>query len=148
MSFIIRPADAADLDRLVPLFEEYRRFYGCASAPQQARAFLAKRFARGDSTIFIAEAQAQALGFTQLYPSFSSASMARILILNDLLVLPEARGQGVATALIGAAAQFARDDGAVRMTLATQVTNTRAQRLYESLGWQRDELFHRYNFVP
>jgi GNAT superfamily N-acetyltransferase len=52
-----------------------------------------------------------AAGFTQLYPSFSSGSMAPILILNDLFVAPEGRRHGIGTALLDAAADYGRRVG-------------------------------------
>jgi ribosomal protein S18 acetylase RimI-like enzyme len=43
-----------------------------------------------------------------------------------------------------AAARFARATGAAGLELATAKSNAPAQRLYESLGWQRDEAFYQY----
>ena len=86
-----------------------------------------------------------ALGFAQLYPSFTSAGMARIFVLNDLFVQPEARGRGIASALLRRAAAFAREAGAVRLTLSTEIGNEAAQALYRREGWARDEAFHVYN---
>ena len=68
----------------------------------------------------------------------------RSLILNDLFVLPSARRQGIARALLLQAAELGRSMGAVRLSLATAHDNTPAQALYESLGWQRDERFQHY----
>jgi ribosomal protein S18 acetylase RimI-like enzyme len=44
-----------------------------------------------------------------------------------------------------AAAAEARSRGAVSLVLSTARTNAPAQRLYESLGWVRDEEFYEYN---
>jgi ribosomal protein S18 acetylase RimI-like enzyme len=70
--------------------------------------------------------------------------MARIFVLNDLFVKPEARGRGAGAALLRAAAEYGRLTGAVRLTLSTEVTNTTAQAVYERLGWKRDTLFCSY----
>jgi GNAT superfamily N-acetyltransferase len=75
------------------------------------------------------------VGFTQLYPAFSSVSAAHVWILNDLLVLPDARRNGVARALLSAAADFARADGALRLELETDHDNVTAQALYRAMGW-------------
>ena len=75
------------------------------------------------------------VGFTQLYPAFSSVSASRVWILNDLLVLPEARRMGVARALLSSAAEFARADGALRLELETDHDNASAQALYRAMGW-------------
>jgi GNAT superfamily N-acetyltransferase len=52
---------------------------------------------------YLAEADGEALGFTQLYPAFASLSLAPSWILNDLYVEPAARGRGVGEALMQAA---------------------------------------------
>ena len=140
----IRRARADDLGALASLFDAYRQFYRQPSDLEGARAFLAERIARSESVIFLAEDEGGALGFTQLYPSFTSGGMARIYILNDLFVMPQARGQGVATALLRQAAEFGRGEGAVRLDLATATDNVTAQALYEHMGWQRDDAFYVY----
>ena len=142
-----RQASAAHLDLLVPLFDAYRQFYRQASDQDGARRFLRARLERHESVIFLAFRQAAAIGFTQLYPAFSSGAMARIYILNDLFVAPEARGLGVASALLRAAADFGRAEGAVRLTLSTELTNTGAQALYENTGWKRDSVFCTYQLT-
>ncbi|MGH9584498.1 MAG: GNAT family N-acetyltransferase [Bryobacteraceae bacterium] len=90
------------------------------------------------------------MGFKHLFPSFSSLSAARIFILNDLFVRPEARRTGVASSLLTAAASFGRAAGAVRLTLSTEVTNEAAQALYETEGWTRQTDFYVYtlNLAP
>ena len=143
-AFEIRRATPGDVDAVAALFDAYREFYRQASDLAGARAFIGERLARGESVVFLAEAAGDALGFTQLYPSFTSAGMARIYILNDLFVASEARGRGVGAALLRHAARFARGEGAVRLALSTEKTNAAAQALYEREGWQRDEAFLGY----
>jgi predicted N-acetyltransferase YhbS len=87
----------------------------------------------------------RALGFTQLYPSFSSVSMRPIRILNDLYVAEAARGRGVRARLLRAVRDHATKSGAVRLALSTAVTNTKAQALYERDGWRRDTAFLHYD---
>jgi len=87
----------------------------------------------------------KALGFTQLYPSFSSVSMARTFILNDLFVVPQARGMGVGKSLLKTARDYAARIGAVRLSLSTSIDNSAAQTLYEQQGWARDRQFLVYN---
>ena len=143
----VRQAALADLDALVPLFDAYRRFYGQAGDPSAAREFLLARFNHGESTIFIAHEGKVAAGFTQLYPSFSSESLARIFVLNDLFVHERSRKKGAASRLIAAATEFARSLGAVSLTLSTAITNTTAQSVYRAAGWKRDEQFYVYHFT-
>jgi GNAT superfamily N-acetyltransferase len=140
----IRPALPADLENLVPLFDAYRVFYRAASDPEGARRFLGARLSAGDSRIFLAFHGREATGFTQLYPYFSSVSMRRIWIFNDLFVVPEARQTGTGKALMAAAEAFARADGAKGLTLATQSGNLTAQNLYVRMGYRKDEEFFHY----
>ena len=141
----IRRAALADLASLAARFDCYRQFYGQVADLQGAAAFLGQRLARGDSVVFLAQQLGESVGFTQLYPSFTSAGMAPIYVLNDLFVAPEARGRGVATALLRHATGFARGEGAVRLTLSTATGNASAQALYKREGWARDEAFFVYN---
>lgn len=143
----VRQATSADLDLIVPLFDAYRRFYRQSSDLPNARSFLQARLDHRQSTIFLALDESEAVGFTQLYPSFSSVSMARIFILNDLFVSPEGRGKGVGSALLAAAAEFGRQACAVRLVLGTETTNTVAQSVYERMGWVRDTLFYTYELT-
>jgi ribosomal protein S18 acetylase RimI-like enzyme len=144
----VRRATAGDLEMLVPLFDAYRQFYRMPGDIDLARRFLRERLEQDESVIFVALlADGSAAGFTQLYPSFSSVSAARILILNDLYVRPEARRKKIGSLLLGAAAEYGREVGAVRLTLSTEVTNTDAQALYEREGWVRQEEFYNYNLA-
>jgi ribosomal protein S18 acetylase RimI-like enzyme len=143
----IRGAIADDLPALARLFDAYRVFYQQPSDVDAATAFLRQRVAAGDSTVFVAEDAGGALvGFTQLYASLSSVSMARIYVLNDLYVAQTARRRGVARALIAAAHTFARSRSATRVSLETANDNHGAQALYESLGYERDTRFFRYHW--
>lgn len=143
----VRQAVLSDLEALAPLFDSYRQFYGRQSDVAAARAFLLARFNHGESVLFIAHAGGTPVGFTQLYPGFSSVSLARTFILNDLFVAEQARRQGVATALIAAATAFAQSVGAIRVSLSTATTNSTAQALYQSMGWTRDEQFYVYHYT-
>jgi ribosomal protein S18 acetylase RimI-like enzyme len=145
MSFQVRQSTVHDLDTLVPLFDGYRQFYGQHSDPGGVRAFLGARFAHHQSVILLAlDDSGAGLGFTQLYPLFSSVRMVRTYLLNDLFVAPAARRQGAAAALLREAAAHARALGAASLSLSTALDNAPAQALYESLGWQRDRQFCEY----
>jgi GNAT superfamily N-acetyltransferase len=138
-------AELDDLDVLVPLFDGYRQFYGQRADLAGARAFLAERFKRGESVIFLAVVDGAVVGFTQLYPSFSSVSMKRLWVLNDLFVTPDARKSGAGRALLERAERWAAETGAKGLTLSTQLTNLTAQRLYEACGWTTDDEFLHYH---
>jgi GNAT superfamily N-acetyltransferase len=147
MDFVIRQATVADLEPLVSLFDSYRRFYRYPGEPERIRKFLLDRFEHNQSVIFVALDGDRMVGFTQLYPSFSSGSLARIFVLNDLFVDPGIRRRGVGRSLLQAAAHYGRRVGALRLTLATETTNMSAQSLYETLGWRRDTQFYVYNLT-
>ncbi|MEM7727077.1 MAG: GNAT family N-acetyltransferase [Cyanobacteria bacterium P01_A01_bin.45] len=132
------------LEEVVRLFDGYRVFYNQSSDIEAAREFLQERFQKGDSAIFVAKENGHSVGFTQLYPSFSSVSMKRVWILNDLFIEEAYRKQGVAKLLMKTAEDFARDTGAVRITLGTQIDNIAAQALYESLGYSKNGDFYHY----
>ncbi len=144
----VRQATILDLDLLAPLFDAYRQFYRKPSDLDLARRFLLERFQHNQSIVLLAVRQdGSTVGFTQLFPSFSSVSAARILIVNDLFVGPEARRMRVGSLLLSAAASFGRAVGAVRLTLSTEVTNEAAQALYETEGWTRQTDFYVYNLT-
>lgn len=135
----------SDLEALSALFDRYRQFYRQPPCLEAAKSFMRQRLLARDSIIFIAFVRDVAVAFVQLYPSFSSVAMRQVFILNDLFVMPAARKRGIGSALLEHAEVFAAEVGAVRLTLATENVNTRAQALYEKLGWQRNDTFIYYN---
>ena len=145
MTVSVRLAVFQDLEQLAQLFDDYRQFYGKPADLELARRFLSDRLSKQDSLVLLAEVPgADAVGFVQLYPTFSSVRAARIYILNDLFVAATARRRGTGALLLRAAADLARSSGAVGLKLSTQITNVAAQRLYTAMGWKRDEDFYEY----
>lgn len=144
----IHKAGADDAVLVAPLFDAYRQFYGKRADPELAFRFVRDRLVKGESVIFIATNDlGRAIGFTQLYPSFSSVSAGRIFVLNDLFVSPEGRRTGVARALLQAAADFGKAEGALRLTLSTGRDNLAAQALYQNNGWVRDSAYYEYSLA-
>lgn len=139
---IVQQAVLSDLEDVAELFDGYRQFYGQPSDIRAARNFLLALANHGESVIFLAKEGERSIGFAQLFPAFSSVSLARTFILNDLYVCPEGRRQGVAKRLLQAAEEFAKEVGAVRLTLSTATTNEQAQALYTVAGWKQDEQFY------
>jgi GNAT superfamily N-acetyltransferase len=137
-------AGVEHVSQAAPLFDAYRQFYRQPSDLAGASAFLRQRIERKESVVFLAVLDGAAVGFTQLYPCFSSTSMRPLWILNDLFVVPEARRRGVAKALMERARQLALETSAESLALETAVDNHNAQKLYEQLGWVRDEEYFRY----
>lgn len=133
-----------DLDAVTELFDLYRQFYQQSPDTEGAREFLKTRILNGESVIFIAYESEEAVGFTQLYPSFSSVSMKRSWILNDLYVKKEYRGKGVGEKLINKAIEMAQDTGAKGVLLETASDNIPAQGLYEKIGFKRETHYFYY----
>ncbi len=140
----VRLSNASDLEALVELFDGYRVFYGQASDVERARGFVSERIAKRESVILVAQRGGALIGFTQLYPSFTSVGTGRTWILNDLFVQPTVRRAGVGRALVLAASELTRRAKATAVSLSTAITNTSAQALYEALGFQRDTAFYHY----
>jgi len=138
MTLSIRRAGQDDLDALAPLFDAYRQFYAQPPDLPRARAWLSERIARNESIVLLARNAAGPVGFTQLYPMFSSVRTARLWILNDLFVAAEGRRQGVARALLDAAARACREDGAAGLMLETGRDNAPARALYRAAGWHEN----------
>lgn len=145
-SLTVRRAGITDLEPVARLFDGYRVFYEQTSDPDGARSFIGDRLRNGDSVIFLAEDdQGNALGFTQLYPLFSSVRMRAIWLLNDLYVSGDARRRGVGHALMERARRHAQETGAAGLELATARDNEAAKSVYEDLGWKLDTEFDHYS---
>jgi GNAT superfamily N-acetyltransferase len=148
MNMHIRRAGHPDLEVLTELFDGYRRFYHQTGDSDGGRRFLAARLGAGDSVVFLAEdADGTGLGFTQLYPIFSSVQLRRVWLLNDLYVAEAARRGGVADALMDAAERFAREDGALVLQLQTGSDNLPAQALYRRRGWVQESGYQYYELA-
>lgn len=142
----IQKATLHELESLTELFDLYRVFYEQTSDPGRAREFLRERLTNGESVVFMAFDEGNPIGFVQLYPSFSSVSMMRSWVLNDLFVKESARKKGFGEELLNAAIAFARETGAKGVSLETGTDNVKAQRLYEKIGFAR-ESNHFYYFT-
>jgi GNAT superfamily N-acetyltransferase len=137
----IHQACLNDLDTLENLFSGYLEFYERKHDRAAIRQFLSDRISNKQSIVFIATSADSPIGFTQLYPAFASLSLKPSWILNDLFVVPDARGMGIARALMTAARQLAVDTNACEIFLQTARSNHKAQALYEKLHYQRDDEF-------
>jgi GNAT superfamily N-acetyltransferase len=151
MGIRIRRADGSDLGSVIPLLDAYRVFYEKASDLAGAEKYLSDRFALGDAVILLAfrdedSEDGRPIGFTLLLPTWSSVAMGRIFTLSDLYVVEEGRKSGAGRALLEAAHEYARGEGAVRVSLRTAVDNETAQRLYRSIGYQRNDAFLAFDF--
>ncbi|TAI49095.1 GNAT family N-acetyltransferase [Flagellimonas allohymeniacidonis] len=139
----IKQANISDLELLVPLFDAYRQFYEQKTDKDSAREFLKERFQKEENIVFMAMLNNQAIGFTQLYATFSSVSMKPFYILNDLYVNSEHRHMGIGEALLEKAKDHCAKKNFKGLALETALDNP-AQNLYERLGWKKDEAYLHY----
>lgn len=135
------------LSQITPLFDGYMVFYGQPSIPEKYGQYLHARIKNNEAHVLgIRREDGKCLGFTLLYPSFSSVSQQRIYVLNDLFVDPDHRSAGVGSVLLDAAVRFARRNGAIRIHLETAVDNLVAQELYNKKGWKKEDDFIHYYY--
>lgn len=151
--YTVVKAGLKDLDSIVPLFDSYRTYYGQMSDPEKERRFLEERLRLKESVIYLAlrenaegagESKRKAAGFAQLYPSFSSLTLERLWILNDLFIEEEARGTGAGTLLLEEVRRYALETGSKGLTLETHPDNIAAQSLYVKNGFVKDDEFDCY----
>lgn len=140
----VKKASLSDLDSLVPLFEAYRFFYGKNLNRKLSTAFLKARLQNRESVIYMAYWGKKAVGFTQLYPLFSSTRLQRLWLLNDLFVDSEYRQKGFASLLIKKAQQLSQETEASGLLLETEKSNLPANQLYPQLGFKQDNEHHYY----
>jgi GNAT superfamily N-acetyltransferase len=131
-----------DLADLLPLMVDYCAFYATAPPPDQlmalSRALLDEPEREGVQLIARDES-GRAVGFATVYWTWSTTRAARLAVMNDLFVAPDARGAGLARRLIDACADRARAGGAAVLEWQTAPDNTRAQRVYDATGASRSE---------
>ncbi|MGB1308413.1 MAG: GNAT family N-acetyltransferase [Oceanihabitans sp.] len=129
------------LNDLVILFDAYRVFYKQQSNTAAAKKFLLERLQNNDSIIYIAYQDKIAVGFTQLFPLFSSVSMQSMYLLNDLYVKSTYRKLGIGEQLINQAKQFCITEKQKGLAIQTAFNNP-AQKLYQRLGFVKDTDLH------
>ncbi|BCJ48400.1 N-acetyltransferase [Actinoplanes ianthinogenes] len=135
----VRRATAEDLPEVATLFAGYLDFYQRPAPRDTILAFLRERQERTESVVLLARTEdGEPAGIVNIYPTFSSLSMAPVWTLNDLFVAPAARRRGVGQALVRACAAEARAAGAIGVQLQTAPDNETAQALYRSEGFEPD----------
>jgi ribosomal protein S18 acetylase RimI-like enzyme len=140
----IKRINLAEYQIVTGLFDQYRVFYKQAPDVELANQFIRERLENNESIIFVAFADdfgtEKAVGFTQLYPLISSMRAKNNWLLNDLYVEAGYRNQGIGEALIKTAMEFAKSENAEFVKLETAFDNFSAQRLYEAIGFKKQEL--------
>lgn len=131
-------ANLNHLDDLAVLFDAYHVFYKKETDLDAAKKFLRERLANDQSVIFMVYNDSRAVGFTQLYPVFSSVNMAAVWLLNDLFVDPVYRGKKIRKQLLEAAQNHCTASGAKGVSLETEQTNVVGNKLYPIMGFEKD----------
>lgn len=148
--------DNSESSMVLDLFNKYRIFYKQKSDIELCKQFIESRLKNNESVIFVATSKQDdkiiPIGFTQLYPKFSSGKAIKIWVLNDLYVEENYRNKGVGEKLIKTALKYAKDDNANHVELSTAVDNYNAQKLYETIGFERqnpstDFLYYKINLT-
>ena len=136
-------AKLEDVEKIAPLFDAYRIFYNQKSDMASAKTFLHERLAKHQSIVLMAHWNGEAIGFTQLYTTYSSVSMEPFFILNDLFVAPDFRGKRIGERLLEAAKELCKEFNFKGLALETANDNP-AQQLYEKLNWHKDTDYLHY----
>ncbi|MDX1684923.1 MAG: GNAT family N-acetyltransferase [Saprospiraceae bacterium] len=144
----VRTATLEDINNVAYLFDSYRVFYKQPSDLTGARNFLKDRIKHNESVILIAETEQKIVGFTQLYPLFSSVIMKPVYLLNDLYVHPEYRRMGMASALIREAQNLVMKNRFAGLSLETERSNTEGNSLYPKIGFSLDTIHNYYHWSP
>jgi len=147
---MIRKATIQDLDQLTPLFDQYLIFYKKPSNFEKHKSFLKERLENNEAIIFMAfddTIKDKAIGFTLIYPTFSSILLSKILILNDLYVDSTIRNNGTGEKLILKTVELAKELGVKLVRLRTAKNNVIAQGLYHKMGFVRDEYLYTYDLT-
>ena len=123
------------------LFNQYRIFYKQQPDIGSAKKFIDARLNNNESVIFVAlnNNNSKPVGFTQLYPNYSSVRAIKNWTLNDLYVDKDYRKQGVGEKLIKKAMEYAKNQHAKFVELSTAFDNYSAQSVYEKIGFRKQE---------
>ncbi len=137
----LRRAQVADLPKIVALFrlpdEGVRRDAEGSLDPFDAAYVEALGATTDDNALYVAELSLEVVGTFQLtfvrHVAYRGGLIAQI---ENVIVAPEARNQGIGTAMMADAIARARARGAFRVQLTSNKRRTRAHRLYERLGFE------------
>lgn len=141
---VIRPVAASERKQWEPLWRGYLAFYE-KSVPEAVTDFTWQRLIDPKDAIegLIAWEGATALGLVQYLLHPSTWNMGGNVYLQDLFVVPEARGKRIGRRLIAAVTEISRAKGAAVLYWQTEEFNGTARRLYERVAKRAP--FVRYN---
>ncbi|VEG56364.1 acetyltransferase [Mycolicibacterium aurum] len=129
----------SDLPELAPMLRGYCDFYRVDPPDEKLAALSRALIADPDQGLqLIARTSDGApLGFATIYWTWQTLYAARVGVLNDLYVTPEARGTGTGRALIARCLQLCHERGAEKLVWETAPDNATAQRLYDGIGAEK-----------
>ena len=147
MNFKIIEAKESHIEQTGKLFDLYRQFYSYESNIKASTKYIEERIKNNESIIFIAlNSENEAVGFVQLYETFGSLDLGKIIILYDLYVEKDHRRKKIGRQLMLRSHEYAKKINAKRIQLSTATDNFSGQSLYESLGYVKDIDFYTYDF--
>jgi ribosomal protein S18 acetylase RimI-like enzyme len=130
----VRRADPGDAERIAELLHDFNSEF---EEPTPGAGPLAKRVRHllevGEITVLLAGPEAQGLAILRFRPALWKEALD--CYLDELYVVPDRRGQGIGRALMEAAIELARAQGAADMHLGTSEDDLAARALYERLGF-------------
>ena len=147
MNYKIIKATKENINQVGKLFDLYRQFYKYDSDLIKSTNYIKNRLTKKESKIFIAiNNNNEGIGFVQLYETFGSLDLGKIIILYDLYVDKDHRKNKVGRQLMLRSHEYAKKINAKRIQLSTATDNFIGQSLYESLGYVKDIDFYTYDF--
>lgn len=137
----VRTARPQDLEQLVQLlrllFTIEEDFSFNAGKQRQGLALLLHD---DRSCVLVAEEGGEVVGMSTGQRVISTAEGGPAVLVEDVVVDPGHRGQGIGRALMEALATWAREQGATRMQLLADTNNAPALAFYDRQGWQTTAL--------
>ena len=147
MKIKIIKAEQKHIKEVGIIFDLYRQFYKYESDLIDSTNYIKDRINNNESTIFIATSDTdEVIGFVQLYETFGSLDLGKIIILYDLYVKKDHRKNNIGRKLMIRSHEYAKKINAKRIQLSTATDNFIGQSLYESLGYVKDIDFYTYDF--
>ena len=147
MHYQIIKATKENINQVGKIFDLYRQFYKYKSNVQESTNYISERICNNESIIFLALTESNnSAGFVQLYETFGSLHLGKIIILYDLYVKEECRKHGIGKQLMEKSEEYAKSIGAKGIELSTAKDNITAQSLYEKIGYIRDNEFFSYSY--
>jgi len=136
--FAVRRATVADAAAIGRLLHDFNTEYDdLTPGPDRLAGRIEQLLVRGDTAVVLAGSGPDGLAVLRFRPALWSEALE--CYLAELYVAPAARGRGLGRALMNAAIDLARGEGADYMDLGTAETDVVARALYESLGFSNRE---------